>query len=194
VDQVHRPFSLARLTCTELTHSWPVREEALCFSRGGAPAGGELAASLRGGAGVRLGRGKTSLGHGDYVCGVKVVAKAPQGAGHGERRLELHRRAGNSAGLRHRLILWCAWATQHSNGYVWQGEGSSRGSGGFGHDGGFSSTTAVSMRRLRPRRSVTVEACKSLRVLGVTARAFRLNGGARILMWPLGASRWPRRS
>ena len=52
VDQVHRLFSLARLTCTEFTHGWPVREEALCFSHGGAPAGGELAVSPCGGAGV----------------------------------------------------------------------------------------------------------------------------------------------
>ena len=61
--------------------------EVLCFSRGGAPAGGELAVSPCGGAGVRLGRGKTSPGHGDCVCGVKVATRAPQGAGHGERRL-----------------------------------------------------------------------------------------------------------
>ena len=55
--------------------------------RGGAPAGGELAVSPRGGSGVRLGRGKASPGHGDCVCGVKVAARAFQGAGHGERRL-----------------------------------------------------------------------------------------------------------
>ena len=61
--------------------------EVLCFSRGGAPVGGELAVSPCGGAGVRLGRGKTSPGHGDCVCGVKVATRAPQGAGHGERRL-----------------------------------------------------------------------------------------------------------
>ena len=66
VDQVHRLFSLARLTCTEFTYGWPVREEALCFSHGGAPAGGELTMSPYGGAGVRLERGKASLGHGDH--------------------------------------------------------------------------------------------------------------------------------
>ena len=101
---------------------------------------------------------------------------------------------GNGAVLRHRPILWCAWVTQRSNGHVGQVEGSSRASGGFGHGGGFSSTTAASMRRLRPRRSVAVGVCKFLRVRGATARTFRLKGGARILMWPVGASRRPRRS
>jgi len=101
---------------------------------------------------------------------------------------------GNGAVLRHRPILWCALATQRSNGHVGQVEGSSRASGGFGHGGGFSSTTAASMRRLRPRRSVAVGVCKFLRVRGATARTFRLKGRARILMWPVGASRRPRRS
>ena len=59
VDQVHRLFSLARLTCTESTHGWPVRGGCSPVSyRGGAPAGSKLAASPYGGAGVRLGRGK----------------------------------------------------------------------------------------------------------------------------------------
>ena len=40
-----------------------------CFSRGGAPTGGELAMSLRGGAGVQLGRGKAFLGHDDHDSG-----------------------------------------------------------------------------------------------------------------------------
>ena len=44
--------------------------------RGGAPSGGKLTVSPRGGAGVRLGRGKASLGHSDCVSGVKVVARA----------------------------------------------------------------------------------------------------------------------
>jgi hypothetical protein len=68
--------------------------EVRCFSCGGAPTSSELAVSPYGGAGVRLGRGKTYLGHGDCVGGVKVAARASQGASHGERRLELHRRAG----------------------------------------------------------------------------------------------------
>ena len=50
--------------------------EVPCFSHSGAPAGGELAVSPCGGAGVRLGRGKTSPGHGDCVCGVKVASWA----------------------------------------------------------------------------------------------------------------------
>jgi hypothetical protein len=48
----------------------------------------------RGDAAVQLARGKASPGHGDCVSGVKVAARASQGAGHGERRLELHRLAG----------------------------------------------------------------------------------------------------
>ena len=40
-----------------------------CFSHGGAPAGGKLTVSLRGSAGVQLGRGKASLGHGDHDSG-----------------------------------------------------------------------------------------------------------------------------
>jgi hypothetical protein len=43
--------------------------------------------SPRAGAGVRLGWGNASLGHGDCVCGIKVATRASQGAGHGERRL-----------------------------------------------------------------------------------------------------------
>ena len=50
--------------------------------------------SPRGGSGVRLGRGKASSGHGDCICGVKVAAMASHGAGHGDQRLKLHRRAG----------------------------------------------------------------------------------------------------
>ena len=65
-----------------------------CFSRGGAPADGELAASPYDGAGVRLGRGIVPSHRSDCDDGVKVAAKASQGAGHGERRLKLHRRAG----------------------------------------------------------------------------------------------------
>ena len=63
VDQVHRLFSLARLTCTELTHGWPARGCSPVFFRGGAPVDDECPVSLRGSAGVRLGRGKASPGH-----------------------------------------------------------------------------------------------------------------------------------
>jgi len=58
VDQVHRLFSFARLTCTELTHGWSARGCSPVFFRGGAPVGGERPVSLRGSAGVRLERGK----------------------------------------------------------------------------------------------------------------------------------------
>ena len=68
--------------------------------------------------------------------GSKWRPELPQGAGHGERRLELHRRAGMVRVLRHRPILWCMWATLCSSGHVGQVEGSSRASGGFGHGGG----------------------------------------------------------
>ena len=65
---------------------------------GGLHASGELAVSPHGGAGVRLGRGIVPSHRCDYDGGVKVAAKASQGAGHGERRLKLHRRAG---------MAWC---------------------------------------------------------------------------------------
>ena len=65
-----------------------------CSLSGGLHAGGELAVSPRGGAGVRLGRGIVPSHHSDCDGGVKVVAKASQGAGHSERRLKLHRCAG----------------------------------------------------------------------------------------------------
>ena len=94
VDQVHRLFSLVRLTCTELTHGWSARGCSPIFFRGGAPVGGERPVSPRGSAGVRLERGKASLGHGDCICGVKGAATASQGVGHSDRRLKLHRRAG----------------------------------------------------------------------------------------------------
>ena len=51
-------------------HTWVAGEGVFpCFSHGGAAASGELAVSLRGGAGVQLGRGKASLGHGDHDSG-----------------------------------------------------------------------------------------------------------------------------
>jgi hypothetical protein len=81
-------FSLWSM-CTGCTRGLPARGVFPCFSRGCAFAGGELAGEPRGGAGVQLGRGKASPGHGDYVGGVEVAARASQDAGHGERRLEL---------------------------------------------------------------------------------------------------------
>ena len=57
------------------------------FFRGGAPVSGERPVSPCGSAGVRLERGKASLGHGDYVSGVKGRPELPQGVGHGDRRL-----------------------------------------------------------------------------------------------------------
>ena len=77
VDQVHpSPLSLWS-TCTGCMGMWPARGGVSPVSyHGGAPAGGELTVSPRGGAGVRLGRGKASLGHGDCVSGVKVAARA----------------------------------------------------------------------------------------------------------------------
>ena len=63
-------FSQARSLCTGCTHGWPARGVFPCFSRGDAPASGELAVSLRGSAGVQLGRGKASPGHGDHDSGV----------------------------------------------------------------------------------------------------------------------------
>jgi hypothetical protein len=91
-------FSQARSMCTGCTRGLP--------TRGVSPASPAavllpVASSLvnpRGGVGVQLGRGKASPSHGDYVGGVKVAARASQGAGHGERRLELHRRAGMARG------------------------------------------------------------------------------------------------
>ena len=94
VDQVHRLFSLAWLTCTELTLGWSARGCSPVFFHGGAPVGGERPVSPRGSAGVRLERGKASPGHGDCVCEVKGRPELPQGVGHGDRRLKLHRRAG----------------------------------------------------------------------------------------------------
>jgi hypothetical protein len=91
-------FSQARSMCTECTRGLPARG----FSPA-SPAAVLLPAvsslvNPRGGAGVQLGRGKASPGHGDCVGGVKVAARASQGAGHGERWLELHRCAGMAWG------------------------------------------------------------------------------------------------
>jgi len=94
VDQVH-PSSPRRGPCTPGARAGGRRGGGFpCFSHRGAPTGGELAVSPRGGAGVRLGRGIVPSHRGDCDGGVKVAAKASQGAGHGERRLKLHRRAG----------------------------------------------------------------------------------------------------
>ena len=117
--------------------------------RGGAPAGGELTVSPRGGAGVRLGRGKASLGHGDCVSGVKVAARASPRCWPRRAAARAPPACGNGARLWHRPVLWCAWATQRPNGHVGQVEGSSRAFGGFGHGGALPSSTAVSVRCLR---------------------------------------------
>ena len=58
---------------------------------------------------------------------------------------------GKARVLRHRPLLWCAWATQCSSEHVGQVEGSSRASGGLGHGGGLPSTTVASVWGLRPR-------------------------------------------
>ena len=136
VDRVHPP-SLRRGPCAPSVLAGgrrggcsPIFPAAVLL-----PTASSLRASC-GSAGVRLGRGKASSRCGDCVGGVKVAVKASQGAGHDERRLELHRRAGMVRVLRHRPILWCVWATLCSSGHVGQVEGSSRASGGFGHGGG----------------------------------------------------------
>jgi len=95
VDQVHRLFSLVRLTCTELTHGWSARGCSPVFFRGGAPVDGERPVSPRGSAGVRLERGKASPGHDDCVCGIKGRPELPQGVGHGDRRLSVAVLAGD---------------------------------------------------------------------------------------------------
>ena len=152
VDQVHpSPLSLWS-TCTGCMGMWPARGGVSPVSyRDGAPAGGELTVSPRGGAGVRLGRGKASLGHGDCVSGVKVAARASPRCWPRRAAARAPPACGNGAGLRHRLVLWCVWATQRPNGHVGQVEGSSRASGGFGHGGALPSTTAASVRWLRSR-------------------------------------------
>ena len=118
VDRVH-PSSPRRGPCTLGARAGGRRGGVFpCSLPGGLHTGGELAVSPHGGAGVRLGRGIVPSHRSDCDSGVKVAAKASQGAGHGERWLKLHRRAGNGMVLWHRPILWCAWATQHSNGHV----------------------------------------------------------------------------
>jgi len=94
VDRVH-PLSPRRGPCTPGACVGGRRGGVFpCSLPGGLHVGGELAVSPRGGAGVRLGRGIVPSHHSDCDGGVKVVAKASQGAGHGERRLKLHRCAG----------------------------------------------------------------------------------------------------
>ena len=144
-------ISQARSLCTRCTRGWSARGLFPCFSRGSAPAGGELAASLLWQRWCPIGEGKSFLSLWRLRRWVKVAVKASQGAGHGERRLELHRRAGMVRVLRHRPILWCVWATLCSSGHVGQVEGSSRTSSGFGHGGVLPSTTAASVRWLRSR-------------------------------------------
>jgi hypothetical protein len=74
---VHRPQIVLRWTESTLLLSGAVLVHRVhtrvagegvfpYFSHDGAPADGELAVSLRGGAGVQLGRGKASLGHDDH--------------------------------------------------------------------------------------------------------------------------------
>ena len=93
VDRVH-PSSPRRGPCTPGARAGgrrggcsPVFPAAVLL-----PAASSLRASY-GSVGVRLGGGKASSRCGDCVGGVKVAARASQGAGHGERWLELHRRA-----------------------------------------------------------------------------------------------------
>ena len=94
VDRVH-PSSPRRGPCTPGARAGGRRGGVFpCSLPGGLHAGGELAVSPRGGAGVRLGRGIVPSHRSNCDGGVKVAAKASQGAGHGERRLKLHRRAG----------------------------------------------------------------------------------------------------
>ena len=69
-------FPWAWSTSTGFMRGWPARGVFPCFSHGGAPVGGERPVSLRGGAGVQLGRGETSPGHGDHDAGVEVLAGA----------------------------------------------------------------------------------------------------------------------
>ena len=70
------------------TRRWPARGGVpLFFSRGGAPAAGELAVSLRGKAGAQLGREKATLGHSDHDPRALVVAGVFQVVGHGGWRL-----------------------------------------------------------------------------------------------------------
>ena len=149
VDQVHlSPLSLW-FTCTGCMGMLPARGGVSLVSyRGGAPAGGELAVRLRGGAGDELGRGKAFPGHGDCVGGVKVAARASPRCWPRRAAARAPPACGNGMGLRHRPVLWCAWATQRPNGHVGQVEGSSRASGGYGHGGALPSSTAVSVRCL----------------------------------------------
>ena len=65
VSRVHPPLLCLWFTCTGFMHGWPARGVFPCFSHGGAAASGELTMSLRGGAGVQLGREKATPGYGD---------------------------------------------------------------------------------------------------------------------------------
>ena len=103
------PSSLRRGPCAPSSRVCGRRGEKSSVSPAAvlSPAASSLV-SPRGGVGVQLRRGKVSSRRGDYDGGVKVVAKASQGAGHGERRLEHNRRAGVARVQRHRPGLWCA--------------------------------------------------------------------------------------
>ena len=108
VVRVH-PSSLRRGPCAPSSRVCGRRGEKSSVSPAAvlSPAASSLV-SPRGGVGVQLRRGILSSCRGDCDGGVKVAAKASQGAGHGERRLEHNRRAGVARVQRHRPGLWCA--------------------------------------------------------------------------------------
>jgi hypothetical protein len=133
-------------------HAWFADEGSFpCFSRGCAFAGGELA-------GEPPWRRCCPIGEGKSFPGSRRLRQWGQSGGQGFPRCWPRRAAarappacGNGTGLRHKPVPWCAWVTQRTCGHVGPVEGFFRVSGGFGHDGALPSTTAASVRWLRPR-------------------------------------------
>ena len=94
---------------------------------------------------------------------------------------------------RHWPVLWCAWASQCSNGHVGQVEGSSRASGGFGHGGRPSDHVGSVGVVAMASEGVTVGRVGSYGSVWMRRGRPELRAGLLVSRWPVGSSRQPRR-